>query len=92
MLRLHVVPELGDTPIADIRRSDVHEIMDDLVEAGKIGTAREVGQQMSRILNWAADREIIESDPLNGMKRPDLTRNTEAGRSLTDLEPDSKSR
>jgi hypothetical protein len=28
VLRLHVVPRLGDTPIADIRRADVHEIRD----------------------------------------------------------------
>lgn len=86
VLRLHVVPRLGDRPIADIRRSEVHEIMDDLVASGRIGTAREVRKQMSRIFNWAADREIIESNPLAGMKRPDLARNTEAGRALTDIE------
>lgn len=86
VLRLHVVPRLGDRPIADIRRSEVHEIMDDLVASGRIGTAREVRKQMSRIFNWAADREIIESNPLSGMRRTDLARNTEAGRALTDVE------
>ncbi|MEP9397623.1 tyrosine-type recombinase/integrase [Mesorhizobium sp. KR2-14] len=86
VLRLHVVPRLGDTSIADIRRSDVHEIMDDLVASGRIGTAREVRKQMSRIFNWAADREIIETNPLSGMKRTDLARNTEAGRALSDVE------
>jgi integrase len=86
VLRLHIVPHLGDTPIADIRRSDVHEIIDGLVIRGRIGTAREVRKQMSRIMNWAADRELIGSNPLMGMKRGDLARNTEAGRALTDIE------
>ena len=86
VLRLHVVPRLGDKPISDIRRSDVHEIIDELVVSGRIGTAREVRKQMSRIMNWAADRELIASNPLMGMKRGDLARNTEAGRALTDVE------
>lgn len=42
VLRLHVVPRLGEMPMADIRRADVHEIIDDLVISGRIGTAREV--------------------------------------------------
>lgn len=86
VLRLHVVPRLGDIPMADIRRADVHEIIDDLVTSGRIGTAREVRKQMSRIFNWATDREIISLNPLSGMKRADLARNTEAGRALTDVE------
>ncbi|AZV18957.1 tyrosine-type recombinase/integrase [Mesorhizobium sp. M7A.F.Ce.TU.012.03.2.1] len=86
VLRLHVVPHLGDTPIADIRRSDVHEIIDNIVASGRIGTAREVRKQMSRIFNWAADRELIANNPLSGMKRNDLARNTEAGRALSDIE------
>ncbi|MER8809277.1 tyrosine-type recombinase/integrase [Mesorhizobium australicum] len=86
VLRLHVVPHLGDRPMADIRRADVHEIIDNLVAVGKIGTAREVRKQLNRIFNWAADREIISLNPLSGLKRTDLARNTEAGRALTDLE------
>ncbi|TGS69005.1 hypothetical protein EN844_08985 [Mesorhizobium sp. M3A.F.Ca.ET.201.01.1.1] len=69
-----------------IRRADVHEIIDALVVGGKIGTAREVRKQLNRIFNWAADREIISLNPLSGMKRADLARNTEAGRALTDVE------
>jgi hypothetical protein len=86
VLRLHVVPELGGRPISDIRRADVHEIIDHLVSSGRIGTAREVRKHLSRIFNWAVDREIIDHNPINGMKRLDLARNTEAGRSLSAAE------
>ncbi len=85
-LRLHVVPVLGDRPIVDIKRADVHALLDDLVADGRIGTAREVRKQLSRVFNWAADREIIDSNPIAGMKRADLARNSEAGRSLSDVE------
>ena len=85
-LQLHVVPQLGDRPIADIRRADVHEIIDALVARDRVGTAREVRKQLNRVFNWAADREIIAVNPLSGMKRADLARNTEAGRALTDVE------
>ena len=61
--------------------------MDDLVASGRIGTAREVRKQMSCILNWAADREIIESNPRSGMKRTDLAPNTAAGRARTNIAP-----
>ena len=35
VLRLHVEPHWGDRPIQDIRRSDVHELLDGLVELRK---------------------------------------------------------
>src|SRR5262245_18295940 len=86
VLQLHVVPHLGDTPMADIRRADIHEIIDALVASGRIGVAREVRKHLSRVFNWAVDREIIAVNPLSGMKRADLAANGEAGRALTDIE------
>lgn len=86
VLRLHVVPKLGDVPMGDIRRADVHAILDELVVDEKVGTAREVRKQLSRIFNWAADREIIAANPISGMKRLDLANNSEAGRALSDIE------
>jgi hypothetical protein len=86
VLRLHVLPSLGDRQIEDIRRSDVHALPDDIVTSGRTGTAREVRKHLLRLFGWALDREIIFSNPLDGLKRADLTANGEAGRALTDLE------
>lgn len=86
VLRLHVEPQWGDRPIQDIRRSDVHELLDGLVERGKMPIAREVRKHLSRFFNWAVDREIIKDSPIHGLKRGDLEKNEEAGRALTDVE------
>jgi hypothetical protein len=42
VLRRHVLPHWGKTPVHDIRRSHIHELIDELVKQGKHGSAREV--------------------------------------------------
>jgi len=86
VLDLHVVPRLGSTPIRDVRRADVHALLDELVAADKVGTAREVRKHLSRLFNWAVDRELLTDSPVHGLKRGDLDPNAEAGRALTNDE------
>lgn len=85
-LQQHIEPHWATTPVRDIRRSDVHERLDALVEAGTIGAAREVRKHLSRFFNWAVDREIISHNPVLGLRRGDLEPNEEAGRELNDAE------
>lgn len=85
-LELHVFPDLGETPIRDVRRSDLHELLDKVVAETGRGAARETQKHMSRFFNWAADREIIESSPMNRMRRADLAPNKDAGRALSNDE------
>jgi integrase len=86
VLKLHVEPHWGDTPIRDIRRTDVHSVLDGLVEGGRVGTAREVRKHLHRLFEWAVDREIIPDNPLHGLKRGDLAPTEDAGRALSDGE------
>ncbi len=64
----------------------MHELLDGLVEKGKTGTATDVRKHLSRLFNWAIDREIIAENPLSGLKRKDLQYKADAGRALTDDE------
>ncbi len=48
-LELHVLPELGSRPIRDIRRADVHALLDALVANARVGAAREVRKHLSRL-------------------------------------------
>lgn len=86
VLDRHVIPRLGKTPIRDVRRADVHELLDELVAANKVGTAREVRKHLSRLFNWAVDRELLTDSPVHGLRRGDLDPNADAGRALTDDE------
>lgn len=85
-LDMHVLPHWGGRPIADIRRRDIHQLLDGFTAKGQAGTARDVRKHLSRLFNWAVDREIINENPLAGLKRKDLQYRADAGRALTDQE------
>jgi integrase len=84
--RLHVIPLLGQRPLATIKRADVHGLLDGLVAQGKRGIAAEVRKHCGRLFSWALDRELIEVHPIERMLRSDLRPNMEARRALTDDE------
>jgi integrase len=86
VLRQHVLPHWTSKGLHEIRRADIHQILDELVARGLRGTGSEVRKHLSRFFNWAADRELVGENPLAGLKRSDLVSNEEAGRALSDLE------
>ena len=86
VIEMHVLPHIGNKAIKDVRRRDVHPILDALVDKGRYGAAREVRKRLHRMLAWAANREIIDANPLHSMERDDLESNKDAGRELTALE------
>jgi hypothetical protein len=47
VLRLHVLPRWGEWPLSEIRRSHVHSLLDDLIDDGRRGTAREIRKNSS---------------------------------------------
>lgn len=85
-LDLHVTPVWGQMPLRDIRRSDVHDLLDAIVAKGRVGTAREVRKYLSTMFNWALDRELASQNPVFKLKRDDLAKNEDAGRALSDAE------
>jgi integrase len=85
-LRLHVLPYWSDRPIEDVRRRDVHAILDELTTQNKNGAAREVRKHLSKFFNWALDREIVNVNPVQGLQRKDLRPQEDAGRALTNDE------
>jgi integrase len=85
-LEIHILPVWGARPIGEIRRRDVHELLDCLIAKGLVGTGPDVRKHLSRLFNWAVEREIISESPLAGLKRKDLQYRADAGRALTDDE------
>ncbi|WP_065756376.1 tyrosine-type recombinase/integrase [Bradyrhizobium paxllaeri] len=85
-LSLHVLPHWAERGMHEIRRSDIHEILDALVARNLPGAGSEVRKHLSRFFNWAVDRELMAENPVVGLKRNDLRNPEDAGRALTDLE------
>ena len=85
-LDLHVIPTLGDRPIRDIKRGDIHDLLDGVAENTGPGAAATPLKHLHRLFEFAVDRELVDRNPAHKLKRNDLKRNGNARRSLTDEE------
>jgi len=69
-LRLHVLPLLGERPVADLDVEDVLELIDVLRSKGYTGwTIRTVLTPLSRLLNHAVRRGAIAANPITRLDR-----------------------
>ncbi len=82
-LELHVFPTLGQKSLAELTTFDINQLLTDLRDADKVGTAREVRKNLSGFLNWTAQQGMIPVSPMAGLVRRDLAPKTEAGRDLS---------
>jgi integrase len=69
-LNLHVIPKWGEKAVGSIKKRDVMDLLDGLVDAGKATTANRVRAYLSKFFNWCASRDIIEVPPTLNIKAP----------------------
>ena len=84
MLKRDVLPALGSRPITLIKRHDVLDVVDAVVDRGSPVAANRVLTLIKRLLNWAVERGIVESNVAAGIKPPH--RETPRERSLSETE------
>ena len=64
MFEAHVLPKLGGKPVAELRRADIIELLDDLKEKSGLKTqVNRIHAQLKAALNFAAEREYIDANP-----------------------------
>lgn len=80
----HVVSEWGDRDIHDITKRDVIDLLDGIVDSGRIVTANRVRAYLNKFLNWAVERDILTMNPATGVKP--VAKETSRDRVLTDDE------
>jgi len=69
ILDLHVVPTLGDRHVEKIRRRDVIEVLEHLRDEKGFGAqVNRVQRAISGVLAYAVDADLIEVNPLAGLK------------------------
>jgi integrase len=83
ILRLHVVPVLGDKPLPNIGKSDVTDVLDRLPPK-KPALKRNVYAVLRRLLRWAVGRGDLDRSPLEGFEAPPSVASRE--RVLSDVE------
>jgi integrase len=69
ILDLHVVPSLGDRQIETVRRRDVIEVLEHLRDEKDLkAQVNRVQRAISGVLGYAVDADLIEANPLAGLK------------------------
>jgi integrase len=70
-LRRHVLPRLGDHPLASVRTTDINDLIDALVREGKRpGTIRNNLVPLSAIYSDAIREELTSTNPVQNARAP----------------------
>ena len=69
-LRLYLVSELRDVLIKDVKRSDIHSILDSLMREGKGTAANRALAHMKKFFGWLVEREHLDHSPADHIKKP----------------------
>ena len=76
-LNRYVVPFIGRKPIAEIKRADLHIILDKLSEQGKNITCNRTLAHMKRFFGWIVERGYLEYSPADHIKPRHIERRRE---------------
>ena len=82
-----VFPKLGNVHAEDVKRADLLAILDDAKADGRRRTANVLLADLRQMFRFAAEREIVQRNPLEGIKRASIGgKDTERDRVLSDDE------
>lgn len=67
-LALHVLPEIGQTPISKITAPKVIDLLRPLETKGSLETVKRVAQRLNEIMTYAVNSGLIHANPLSGIR------------------------
>jgi integrase len=70
MFRREIMAKWGSRDIQSISKRDVIEVLDAIVDRGSPVTANRLRAYLNTLFNWAKGRDIIQANPLDGIKPP----------------------
>lgn len=70
ILRREFVAVWGTRDIRQIKRADVHAVLDAIVERGHPIAANRALSRISKLFRWAVSREIVETSPCFAIEKP----------------------
>lgn len=84
ILKREIVGAWKGKRLSEIRRADVHDLLDKIIDRGSPIIANRTLAAFRRLSNWAVERGIIDISPAEGMKAPAAERSRD--RVLSDEE------
>jgi len=76
-LEAHVFSALGDRPIADLKTRDLLAPLKTLEKRGTLDTANRMGQYIAKIMRFAVQQGLIDSNPAMDLRGATATRRVE---------------
>jgi integrase len=70
VIRHDLLPAWRSIPIRDIRRRDIAAVLDQIIARGSRVQANRTRSVCSRIFAFAVEREVVEHNPVVGLRRP----------------------
>jgi integrase len=83
LLRVEILPKLGDRRLGEISRTDVRQLVEDIAERAPIVANRTLAL-MRKLCNWAKKNDIIGASPCDNLEPPAAEKSRD--RVLTDDE------
>jgi len=65
---LHVFPFIESVPVADLKKTQVADVLTAIAERGTVEIAKRIGQITRQVLDYAADRGLIDAIPMGNTK------------------------
>ncbi len=66
----NVFPALGGRELRDVKQSDVQELINEYIDAGKLRTATKIYQALKAIFDFAVGEELLDRSPMRLLKPP----------------------
>lgn len=63
-----------DKAVAEVKKSDVVELLDDYIKAGKASGANHILSRLRTFFRWCIERGLVEVDPCDKLRKPGKTK------------------
>jgi integrase len=70
LLKIEIIPKIGAKRLGEVKRGDVHEMLDGIVDRGAPIIANRTLAVFRRLCNWAIERGIIAVSPCDKVRAP----------------------
>ena len=70
LMTREVLPQLGDLPIREVRKSDIIALVEGIAERGAPIAANRALAWTRRLFRWAAGRDLVDIDPTQFVAKP----------------------
>lgn len=77
-------PFIGSVPVADLKKTQVADVLTAIAERGTIEIAKRIGQITRQVLDYAADRGLIDAIPMGNTKNLIPSRKAKPMPAITD--------